>query len=148
MCFAFWRQNEQPNIVYLHLNQLLLKCFMTLLQTLTSNLSDLHLLKPTFLVLLQKSDISHIQYELLSQPAWFCQWKQNHSWTTLIIWLCFIHYPSSLHTQMHTGPPILQPVKRCETHFRASRWARTDSKSVQSSQKLYLCMPLTWPDNS
>lgn len=148
MCFAFWSQNEQPNIVYLHLNQLLLKCFMALLQTLTSNLSDLHLLKPTVLVPLQKSGISHIQCELLSEPAWFCQWKQNHSWTTLVIWLCALSIipPPETHKRTRVLPScnLWKDVKVISVCSTEPELTLNQSKAARN----YLCMPLTLPDNS
>lgn len=126
LIWFFYFEAKISNQTLFTCTYLLFEYFMALLETLTSNLSDL--LKHTVLVPLQKSDMSHVQCEFLQEPAGFFQWKQTagpHWWVTLFF---SIHYPS-LNTKMHKSPPILQPVKRCETHFRVFHWAMTDSKS-------------------
>lgn len=136
MCFAFWSQNEQPNTVYLCSKWLLLKRFMTLLQTLTSNLSDLHSMKPPVFLPLQKYVIS-VTYSMKSfqnQPD-----SVNESKTTAgpHRWFDSMFYPLSPLLK-HTGPPIPQHVHRCKPSSCVSHWARTDSKPIQNSQKLCL----------
>ena len=120
--------------------ELLLKRFMVLLQTLTSNLKHLNLVKPAVLLPLQKSDISHTYSKNFSQnqPHSLSQSKTTagpHRWSDSMF------YPLSLllkHTKSTQVLPSCNLWKDGNLISACSPEPELDCKSVQKqSETMY-----------